>query len=206
MKTQPMTRILGSMLTGVILLMAQSIKAQGTFIFNSTFDTGTDGWTLANVDGSAGYQQAGGHPGGCLFLLNGSFGAIPTASRSVSLSQGQTYVLSGDFAAQGKDPAVPSFLVSINGQPVYHAGLTSYSWQTFNITFTASMAASQITLASEVGGAQTYYSVDNLRLVAVPEPCSLWLGVAGLAGLIAARSREAPGTRRRDVRATSPRL
>jgi len=168
--------------TALLLGSLECATAQGTLVFNGTFDTDASGWTTTNISGSGGYSSAGGNPGGC-FLLEGSSLNPSTISQTINgLTLGATYIVSGDYAKLKEVLQANSFGVAINGDYLFEgsAGI----WQPFSFTYTATSSSAVLDLTAHLNGTVVGYVIDNIAMRAVPEPSSLcFVGMGGVAAL-----------------------
>lgn len=139
-----------------------------------------NGWSFANVDGSAGWTSDGGNPGG-YFTLNqaGELGTDPELSQTVNgLTPDATYRISGQyrsFAAGFGDPnKQDAFAVRVEPAPQGSAssivlGLPRPSpeaneWTGFFVDFVASDATVTVSFLAERDGDDSSFDIDNLCL------------------------------------------
>jgi len=164
------------------LVSLESARAQGNLVINGTFDAGMDGWT---VTGSAYiWEPAKGNPGGCVNLFGNLINPASISQDINGLIIGDVYTVSGDYLG-----GYTSFGVFVDGESQYYTG-SVYDWQTFSFNFTATSPTTTLILSYPnlgTGG----YRIDNISIVAIPEPsssCLLGLGVAG--GLLFQRRKK----------------
>jgi hypothetical protein len=177
-----------------LLLLPQSVAAQGNLVVNGTFESGSNGWTLTN----GAIVAFVGDPGMACFLVssNASPANEPTASQAINgLMAGTSYIISGNYEV-GKDrggasPANASFGVAIDDTFLFEvAASPNGSWQSFSFSYTAASSDVLLSLASQINGTGVEYAIDNISMEAVPEPNSLWLiGIGGIARATFLRNR-----------------
>ena len=176
-------------IASIMLLLTQTVVAQGNLVFNGGFEAGSTGWTLvrgAHVTGAAS------RPGLAVFLAstNASPANEPTASQTInSLIAATRYLVSGEYLVQkdrgGASPTNASFGVALNGAYLYQIAASPVgNWQSFSFFYTANSSSALLSLSSQINGTGVEYYIDNILIQAVPEPSSLALCLTG--GLIAA--------------------
>ena len=179
-----------------LLLLPQSVAAQGNLVVNGTFESGSTGWTLTN--GAIVAWGWGGDPGVACFLIssNESPANEPTASQAINgLLAGTSYIISGNYEV-GKDrggasPTNASFGVAIDDTFLFEvAASPNGRWQSFSFSYTAASSSVLLSLSSQINGTGVEYAIDNISMEAVPEPSSLWLiGIGGIARATFLRNR-----------------
>lgn len=154
---------------------AQNLVANGTFDVTVP-NNGTGGsWTAANNDGAGGWRSTGGNPGGTYILNdNGTTLSNPNISQALTLVIGQQYRISGQYALGNAFSANNQDLgVEIDGNLWrYTVPGSQTAWQTFSEIFTATSVNATLRLSGEWQG-DSDPRVDNISVVAVPEPATL---------------------------------
>jgi hypothetical protein len=159
-------------------------RAQGNFLVNGGFDTDASGWSASNISQFGGFEPAKGNPGGYYFLDAPSSSTDPaTISQTVnSLTPGGVYVISGDYAYGAATSTAPSFGVSVNGTVLYSTTMSlDPNWHHFSVVFTADSSTAILTLSAPINGTSVPAAIDNISLVAVPEPSTLCMSVIAVA-------------------------
>jgi Protein of unknown function (DUF642) len=148
------------------------------------------GYTEPNVSFAA-------HSGLNSVDLTGAGNVGPTAgiTQTVATSIGQAYLLSfwlGNADGSGNSNyLLPSALnLSINGGPTQtfsHSDTTTFSvnWKQFSTGFVATSSSTTLSFLNATGATDAEAGLDDVSLVAVavPEPATAALALAGLAGL-----------------------
>jgi hypothetical protein len=180
-------------LAAAVLLMAAP-AAQANLITNGGFETGDfTGWTLTNDTNSLVYTAIPGttyvpHSGNYEALL-GAYGSDGTLAQTVSDTGGQKLVLTYWLASDGSTPN--DFSTDWNGNLIAgsalsNIGLSGYVEYKFYV-----LATGSDTLAFNERNDFGFLSLDDVSLKAVPEPATLGLLGAGLAGVGGFRRRRA---------------
>lgn len=177
-----MKRCILVLTTLIIVSLSDRAKAQGNLVFNGGFNVNTAGWTLTN---GASYAYIG-NPGLAVGLDNEipSPSINPTASQTInSLTPATSYIVSGDFQKlkdRGGSAANPSFGVAIDGVFLFQAVAPSdANWHSFNFLYGATSSSALLSLSAQINGTATSYAIDNISIVAVPEPSTVALAIAG---------------------------
>ncbi len=154
---------------------AANLVVNGDFS-NSVPSNGTGGgWTSSHIDYVGGWHSTGGNPGG-MFILNdnGSAGSDPQIVQTITgLTPGAQYTLSGDYASwyiTGNN----GFGLDIDGSNVTKLNRTATKvWTPFSLTINAASTEMSIRFRAEIDGGDNDFAIDNISLVAVPEPASI---------------------------------
>jgi len=152
-------------------------NAQGSMVVNGGFDTDASGWTITNVNVSAGggYLSFFGNPPGSVYLYNPSLPGVPTASQEInSLTPGSLYIVSGDYSGGGKNVTDNSFGVALDGVFFFETPAPpDFNWHSFSFEYTATSASALLSLSAQLNGTDDAYKIDNIAMYATPEP-SAW--------------------------------
>jgi len=169
------------------LVSLESARAQGNLVVNGAFDSDFSGWMAYNC-----LWIGQGKPSGYVSLI-----MYPDAPASLSqtiygLTIGNTYIVSGDYS-NGSSTSYQNLEVSIDGVPYVTVAGTGQelNWSTFNFSFIAGSATMTLDIVGSISTMKGYWFIDNISMVAVPEPgslCLLGLGVAG--GLLFQRRKK----------------
>jgi hypothetical protein len=173
---------------------AGGARAQGTLVFNGTFDTSAAGWTITNITTGTAYETAHGNPPGDVWLYSQEPSLIPTISQTISgLSPGAVYSVSGDYRKGKGDSPDPSLGVAFNGVFVFElASPPDYDWHSFSFLYTAAAPSEALSLSTQLNGTLIAYAVDNIAMQQVPEPSSSWLiCAAGISSALLPRRHRA---------------
>lgn len=134
------------------------------------------GWTASHNDSLGGWRSTGGNPGG-MFILNdnGSAGSDPTIVQTITgLNPGAHYTLSGDYASWYNNYLGNKFGIDIDGSNVAKLDPTAVKvWTPFSLTVTAVSTQMSVRFRAEIDGGDNDFAIDNIGLVAVPEPASI---------------------------------
>jgi hypothetical protein len=178
------------------LVAAGVASASADFIVNGDFSltvpsNGTgNGWTSFNVDGAGGWRSSGGNPGG-MFILNdnGNTTTNPSIQQSISgLTVGVVYQISGDeTVGNASNGSNLDFGVEIDNH-LWEYNIPTASWLHFSETFVASSTTATLLVTGE-RHADNDPRIDNLSLVAVPEPASIILFGAGALAVLKRRRK-----------------
>lgn len=150
-------------------------------------------WTIAggNIDWINGYWQAS--DGNKSIDMNGDTAA--TLTQSISTVAGQVYLLTFDLAANPGGPTTKTMQVSAgNTSNTFSFNSTGTSpnnmgWSLQTMQFTATGSSTLLSFHSTTNGACCWGpALDNVSVVAVPEPETYGMFLAGL-GLMGAIAR-----------------
>jgi hypothetical protein len=188
------------------LALAAFLGPQGAFaanlVTNGGFETGDfTGWTLSGpVTTSNNPADFYGVDG--LDAYSGSYGAYLSTepgqsplvlSQTVTVAPGSSYVLGFDLQNDGG--ALPgfgnSFSVTLNGATVYSiSNSAAFTYGPFNTPyFVSAHAPVSEVLAILSTNTAAYWSLDNVSLVAAPEPATWLLVVPAALGMLILRRR-----------------
>lgn len=160
-----------------VVVAASTSALQAQLIQNGGFDTPVPrnetggGWTTSHIDGSGGWFDSSGTPGGN-FILNdaGDPATDPTISQLVSgLSPGGAYVLTGDFASAYSgfgNSGGRFFGIDLDGVNVAMLprpggeGVFGH----FSIGFVAGGSSVLVAFRGEINGDDSSYRIDNIAL------------------------------------------
>jgi hypothetical protein len=156
---------------------------------NGGFDTDLSGWSMS--DGGWGWYDtaATGSPDGPAAIFLGGADAWlyqPGDTTPPAFVEGQTYELSF-LAAQGNGGSATMEVDLITGSGTHSVSITpTGTWQQYGVVFTATAAdVGHSFQPGFLGVGGSVMGVDSVRLDAIPEPSTLVLLGAGLAGLLA---------------------
>ena len=122
-------------------------------------------------------------------------GYANSVEQTVALTVGRSYQLSfyvgTSYGGTSQDSSPVSLLLSVNGgpnttytNPNFTVGYVN--WEPFSTTFVASSASEAITFTNASPNPILYTGLDNVSLIALPEPSAMW-AVAAIAGLLLPR-------------------
>lgn len=158
----------------------------GNLVTNCGFETSdTTGWAAGGNFAASNFDT--GQNSGNYALHFGCIGAYCTTSQDIATIAGGIYAFSFFFASDG---ALPNgMIVSFDGVQVLNApDQGAFGWTEFNYTVAAS---SSLTTVSFSGfNDPSYQGIDDVSVVAAPEPASFLLLGAGMAGLGFLRRRK----------------
>lgn len=143
------------------------------------------GWSIldrgtVDVVGTGGFGYLCAAGGGMCIDLDGSSGDAGILSRNLSLTAGTTYTAYFDIAGSQRGGS-ESLLVSFGTATLLLDPLASGSpWTTYSLTFTPTASGSFGLTFNNAGGDNMGAMLDNVSVVAVPEPESYALLLAGL--------------------------
>ena len=181
-----MYRYLLAPLLGAILCVFPATANASSLLTNGGFETGDfTGWTVVNPDGNmivAGFNP---HTGSFAAEL-GTADQFGFLSQTVSTTPGALYRLDYWLNGDGNPTATTNeFQVSWNGQFIFdqtNLPDTVYHHYLFpNLAVSGTSTVLQFAAQDNVG----FLSLDDVSLVAVPEPATLGLGVAAFIAMLA---------------------
>jgi hypothetical protein len=131
-----------------------------------------------------------------LDLTDYAYSKFGGVSQSVSTTPGATYKLTFDLGSSS-NYGLPSSILADAGTTQQSFSVNSAAinhWTSFSMTFTASSATTTIGLTGNQG--PNYIGLDNVAVVAVPEPetYAMMLAGLGLMGFIARRRKQRVAT------------
>jgi hypothetical protein len=189
------------------LLGAAASPASANLLINGDFETGAlTSWTVNPSGGQVAvyngynYQPCCGTTGTPAELSNhfASFGAGDVSIAGVTISQtfsttaGQQYTYSFNYGALGGGSEQLQFKIVIGQTPVLLTALAnnnlSQVYNTFSSVFTAGSSSTTISFGDLGGISDTEaksvdFIVDNIAVVAVPEPSTWAMMILGFAGV-----------------------
>ena len=208
---QACVRLAASLLAGMLSLSAHALAIVP--IFNFTFDSNAQGWTVFD-GGNMTWQGAGGNGGGHLQISDLNDGDFQLDAPSTALGNLSFYFGGSlSFDARNIDGATPDWagfgqitITGANGTgtlivdtiPLGQPGIGA-GWQRYSVPLTTAIwGASLPTVLANVAklsieaefhaGQPELVGVDNISITAVPEPADWVLMLAGL-GVVAAFTR-----------------
>lgn len=179
---------------GCAALLASAMPASANIVLNGGFETGNlSGWTQSGNTGFTGVEcpGAGLVPEGLCQAFAGPVGSDGSLSQDLFTQAGQVYSISFDFTADGLIPS--NFSASFGG-----TGLTSVvnpPAGSNQLTFLETATGPVSTLVFNFRNDNGFLFLDDVQVNAVntgvPEPLTLSLFGAGLAGTAVLRRRKA---------------
>jgi len=163
----------------------QSVMAQGNLVFNGNFNTSSNGLTPDGWIGGS-YDTQHGNPPPDTFLEPGV-----TASQEInSLTPGQLYIVSGDYSG-GSKSAGNSFGVALDNVYLFETvAPPNFNWYSFSFDYTATSTSALLSLSAGLNGTDANYAIDNISMVAVPEPSAISLILLGGGVFLYVRNRQ----------------
>ena len=143
------------------------------------------GWSIldrgtVDVVGTGGFGYLCAAGGGMCIDLDGSSGDAGILSRNLSLTAGMTYTAYFDIAGSQRGGS-ETLEISFGSATLSLNPLASGSpWKTYSLTFTPTASGSFGLTFNSAGGDNMGAMLDNVSVVAVPEPESYALLLAGL--------------------------
>jgi len=143
------------------------------------------GWSIldngtVDVVGTGGFGYLCAAGGGMCIDLDGSSGDAGILSRNLSLTAGTTYTAYFDIAGSQRGGS-ENLEISFGSATLSLNPLASGSpWKTYSLTFTPTASGSFGLTFNNAGGDNMGAMLDNVSVVAVPEPESYALLLAGL--------------------------
>lgn len=170
-------------------------RASTELVTNGTFDAGTSGWSLSQVDGFT-WSGSEGNPSGALILNNG-FGPVPQAAQAIAgLTVGATYEISLDAATHYNccnSTTTPGAGVGVDGKQFDFFIYNGQPWTHEAFDFTYDGGSNILVVSAQGNGTDSDGMFDNvsIKLISsVPEPATYAMLLAGLwaVGAIARRT------------------
>jgi hypothetical protein len=190
-----------TVLAGIVLTSCANTPAMADLVTNGGFETGDfTGWTQDGNIGSTfaaqGLYDSYLPYSGNYFAALGPIGSDGTLSQSLATTPGQAYTLTFYLASNGITPN--DFTATFNNQAVFtdtnlHATNASFPYAYMQETFTTSATSTSMPLVFAFRNDPSYLALDDVSVVeassSAPEPDSLALFAAGLAGVLVGRLR-----------------
>jgi hypothetical protein len=178
--------------SALALAAAISMAAQAApeLVANGGFESGDfSGWTTSNAPGlnsEYGVDTSGPHQGNYSAFFGGLVPGDSISQTLATVANG-SYNLSF-FLDVGADTGAGSFVVRLNGAPVYTAPASAFAFGLVSLPVWSSAANSVLSFSAY--NVSDFYTLDSVSVSALPEPSTLLLIAGGLlaAGVLRRRT------------------
>jgi hypothetical protein len=181
-------------LTAFALMSAGGASAAVNLVENGDFDADTPApsfwpldWTLFRLDPNfivgdeIGYVSG---PNAANFGVS-TFSVLESLSQNIKTIPGKEYTLSFDLAESGGDGKNFFGIILARGGPsLFLFDSPAFGFREYSLTFTAATSVTPISFSGADNGG--WFALDNVSVVAAPEPVGWTLMLVGFAGLGAA--------------------